>query len=116
MVPQLVTWTSWGLETFGIVTVGLTAVAATLQALVRLARRRPWPDVHRDYRRELVSGIILGLEFLVAADIIGTVAVQPTFRGVGVLGAIVLIRFFLTVTLEAEVTGRWPWQSVAHPE
>jgi len=46
----------------------------------------------------------------VAADIIGTVAVEPTFRTVGVLGMIVLIRTFLSLTLEVEVSGAWPWR------
>jgi uncharacterized membrane protein len=51
-----------------------------------------------------------GLEFLVAGDIINTVAVEPTYRSVGVLSVIVLIRPFLSFTLEVEMTGRWPWQ------
>ena len=54
--------------------------------------------------------ILLGLEFLVAADIIRTVAVSPTLPGVGVLAIIVLIRAFLSFTLELEIDGRWPWQ------
>ena len=54
--------------------------------------------------------ILLGLELLVAADIIRTVAVTPTFESVGVLAIIVLIRTFLSFSLELEITGRWPWQ------
>jgi len=57
--------------------------------------------------------ILLGLEALVAADIIRTVAVTPTFAGVGVLAIIVLIRTFLSFTLELEIDGRWPWQKKA---
>ena len=55
--------------------------------------------------------ILLGLEFLVAADIIRTVAIEPTFTSLGVLGLIFLIRTFLSFSLELEITGRWPWQS-----
>ncbi len=62
------------------------------------------------YRQGVGRAILLGLEFLVAADIIRTVAVSPTFRGVGVLAIIVLIRTFLSFTLELELEGRWPWQ------
>lgn len=65
---------------------------------------------YRGYRRGLGRAILLGLELLVAADIIRTVAVEPTFRSVGVLAAIVAIRTFLSMTLELETTGRWPWQ------
>jgi uncharacterized membrane protein len=53
---------------------------------------------------------MLGIEFLVAADIIGTVAVQPTLENLTTLGLIVLIRSFLSFTLDVEITGSWPWQ------
>jgi uncharacterized membrane protein len=54
--------------------------------------------------------ILLGLEFLVGGDIIRTVAVSPTFTSVGVLALIVLVRTFLSFSLEVELDGRWPWQ------
>ena len=56
------------------------------------------------------GGILLGLEFLVAADIIRTVAVTPSGESVAVLGGIVLIRTFLSFSLQLEMTGAWPWQ------
>ena len=68
------------------------------------------------YRHELEAdvdpfrSILLGLEFLIAADIINTVAVTPTLQSVIVLGAIVIIRTFLSFSLELEIDGRWPWQ------
>jgi len=68
-------------------------------------------SVYRSYRQLLGRSILLGLELLVAADIIRTVAVTPTFESVGVLAIIVLIRTFLSFSLELEITGRWPWQS-----
>ena len=66
---------------------------------------------YRRFRQDLGRGILLGLEFLVAADIIRTVAVVPTLEGVLVLGLIVLIRTFLSMALQVELEGRWPWQS-----
>ena len=66
-------------------------------------------DAYRDYRQHLGRAILLGLEFLVAADIINTVAVDPTFRSVGVLAGIVVVRTFLSFSLEVEIEGRWPW-------
>lgn len=90
----------------GIMVVG--ALAATVVALGR-ARSRV-PDVYRHYRQQLGRSILLGLELLVAADIIRTVAITPTLTSVGVLAAIVLIRTFLSFSLELEITGRWPWQ------
>jgi uncharacterized membrane protein len=62
------------------------------------------------FRRRLGRAILLGLEFLVAADIIRTVAVTPSGESVAVLGGIVLIRTFLSFSLQLEMTGAWPWQ------
>lgn len=62
------------------------------------------------FRQGLGRAILLGLEFLVAGDIIRTVAVSPTLQNVLVLGLIVLIRTFLSITLQLELEGRWPWQ------
>ena len=67
-------------------------------------------DTYRAYRQAIGRAILLGLEFLVAADIIRTVAVSPTFTSAGVLAVIVLIRTFLSMSLEVELEGRWPWQ------
>ena len=97
-----------GIDAVGVLAMVLGAAVATAVAAIRLARRRE--DVYRAYRRHIGRSILLGLEFLVAADIIRTVAVEPTFTSVGVLAAIVLIRTFLSFSLELEITGRWPWQ------
>jgi uncharacterized membrane protein len=86
----------------------LGAAGATAVAAYRLQQRQG--DTYRLYRRQLGRSILLGLELLVAADIIRTVAVTPTVRSVAVLGGIVLIRTFLSFSLELEITGRWPWQ------
>ena len=70
------------------------------------ARSEPIPA----FRRTLGRSILTGLELLVAADIIRTVAIEPTLQSVLVLGLIVLIRTFLSMSLEVEIDGRWPWQ------
>jgi uncharacterized membrane protein len=62
------------------------------------------------YRQDLGRAILLGLEFLVAGDIIRTVVVDPTLNNVLVLGVIVVIRTFLSMALQLELRGRWPWQ------
>ncbi|MCM3686615.1 DUF1622 domain-containing protein [Kocuria rosea] len=98
----------------GVVAIVVGAVVATLLAAYALLRRdRPGHDTYETYRRRLGHSILLGLELLVAADIIRTVAVTPTFESVGVLALIVLIRTFLSWSLELEITGRWPWQKAA---
>lgn len=68
------------------------------------------------FRRMLGRAILTGLELLVAADIIRTVAIDPTLESVAVLGLIVLIRTFLSFSLEVEIDGRWPWQKKAKAE
>ncbi|WP_219416641.1 DUF1622 domain-containing protein [Pseudonocardia nigra] len=100
-------------DVVGVAVIVLGALAATAVAIARLSRREE--GVYRRYRRQIGRSILLGLEFLVAADIIRTVAVEPTFVSVGVLAVIVLIRTFLSFSLELEITGRWPWQK-SHDE
>lgn len=66
---------------------------------------------YRTFKVRLGSGLLLGLEILVAADIIRTVALEPTLENVAVLGLLVLIRTFLSWSLVVEIEGRWPWQA-----
>lgn len=92
----------------GVAAIVIGALVATIIALRSLARRNE--PVYVPFRRSLGRAILLGLELLVAADIIKTVALTPTLESVAVLGGIVLIRTFLSFSLELEVSGRWPWQ------
>lgn len=94
----------------GVIAMVVGVVLATLIAVGAVLRGGAGESVYHQYRRGLGRSILLGLELLVAADIIRTVAVTPTFQSVGVLAVIVLIRTFLSFSLELEITGRWPWQ------
>jgi uncharacterized membrane protein len=89
--------------------IALGALISAAAAVMRLRARTP--DVYRWFREQLGRSILLGLEFLVAADIIRTVAVTPDARSVAILAGIVLIRTFLSFSLQLEVTGYWPWQA-----
>jgi uncharacterized membrane protein len=92
----------------GVLTVVLGVVWSTSVVAWRFSRgQRP---LYRPYRESLGRSILLGLELLVAGDIIRTVAVHPTLQSLAVLGGIVLIRTFLSFSLEVEISGRWPWQ------
>lgn len=88
-----------------IVTGAAIAFAVTT---VRLSRRES--AVYLRFRRQLGQAILLGLELLVAGDIVRTVAAAPSLTSVAILAAIVLIRTFLSFSLQVETTGRWPWQ------
>jgi uncharacterized membrane protein len=83
-------------------------VVVVIRTALRLIRRQR--AVYGEFRQQLGRAILLGLELLVAADIIRTVAITPTVESVVVLGAIVLVRTFLSFSLEVEINGRWPWQ------
>ena len=102
-VGKLVDWAGVAIIVGGI-------VVATALFLAHVVGREDGLGAYRSYRQGVGRAVLLGLEFLVAADIIRTVAVSPTFRSVGVLALIVVIRTFLSFTLELELEGRWPWQ------
>jgi uncharacterized membrane protein len=95
----------------GVAIVVLGLALASAMFISRTFRAGQFDQVYRAYRQGLGRAILLGLEFLVAADIIRTVAVSPTFQSAGVLAIIVLIRTFLSMALQVEIDGRWPWQS-----
>jgi uncharacterized membrane protein len=89
-----------------VVLIAGSIIAAVLYSRDLLGKQQ---DSYRMFRQSLGRSILLGLELLVAGDIIRTVAASPTFESVGVLVVIVLIRTFLSFTLELELSGRWPW-------
>ncbi|WP_028456638.1 DUF1622 domain-containing protein [Chitinilyticum litopenaei] len=98
--------------------VAVLLLGAMLAAAV-FVRRLYSEDFHRAYhglRADLGRAILLGLELLVIADIIGTVAIEPNLHNLAVLAVIVIIRTFLSFTLELEVSGRWPWQQAGKSE
>ena len=105
----IVEWVGKGIEAAGVATVVIGALIATAQFVLG-QRQNAEMVAYRLYRERLGRVILLALEFLVAGDIIRTVAIQPTFTTVGVLAAIVVIRSFLSIELEMEIDGRWPWQ------
>lgn len=106
------------IDAVGVAVIAIGALFAAVHAVVRLSRRRRSRNlldvdvnVYKVFRRQLGAAILLGLEFLVAADIIRTVAVTPEPKSVAMLAGIVLIRTFLSYSLELEITGYWPWQA-----
>lgn len=104
------------LEVTGVALILGASFLALGQALWAYLHPRKRPHAYKDLRHRLARGILLGLELLVAADIITSVAVELDFRAVGVLALIVLIRTFLSFSLEVEANGRWPWQGTPTTE
>jgi len=95
-------------DSVGVLVIVIGAILATGRFLVH--QHGGQGQQYRLFRQDLGRAILLGLEFLIAGDIIRTVVVAPTIENVIILGLIVLIRTFLSMALQLEVEGRWPWQ------
>lgn len=98
------------IELTGIAVIALGVFGTLFLFAWRCARGVDRDEAVTNLRSSLGRAILLGLELLVAADIINTVAVEPTLDSIAVLAGIVAIRTFLSFSLEAEIDGRWPWQ------
>jgi uncharacterized membrane protein len=96
--------------------VGIIVVAimyGTARYLLHIRQRVD--DAYDRYKVQLARALLLGLEFLVAADIVRTVALEPTLRNVLVLGLLVVVRTFLSWSIVVEIEGRWPWREAEDP-
>jgi uncharacterized membrane protein len=102
----------WIAITIGVAGVAIIVVGAILSTALFVWQGigREWNGAFQRYRANLGRGILLVLEFLVAADIIGTVAITPTFQNLGVLALIIAVRTFLSLSLEVEIEGQWLWR------
>ncbi len=98
------------IELAGVGIILVSIVIASVQYLREGRGLLGWRDAYDRYRSNLGRGILLGLELLVGADIISTITAPLTFASVGLLGAIVVIRTFLSFSLETEIEGTLPWR------
>lgn len=101
-------WVGLGFDATGVLVIAGGAVVAAGRMAASASTGKAM-DVRR-FRQGFGAAIVLGLEFLVAGDIIRTVAVAPTLENVTVLAIIVVIRTVLSMALQVEIEGRWPWQ------
>ena len=113
LLREAVQWVTRIVEILGIAIILIGAVVALARFALGKDGRSEGQERIACLRSNLGRAILLGLEFLVAADIINTVAIEPTLDSVAVLAGIVLIRTFLSWSLEVEIEGRWPWQRAA---
>ncbi len=101
------------IECMAVVLIVGTFLWASLRFILHTGRHAS--DSYQRYKLFLGRALSLGLEFLVAADVIRTVTLPPTLENIGVLGAIILARTFLSWSLVVEMEGRWPWQPAPVP-
>jgi uncharacterized membrane protein len=111
-VRAAIDWAALGIEVLGavIIVAGVLRVAIT-RGTVRFLMKLDEPGAYDSYKHQIGRSLLLGLEFLVAADVVRTVALEPTLDNVAVLGLLVIVRTFLSWSLTVEIEGRWPWQS-----
>ena len=106
---EVISIAGYTIEAVGVLVVILGSCVSTF-IFLRTFRKLAEGVAYRTCRRQLGRSIIMGLEFLIAGDIIRTVVVDATLENIAALGLIILIRSFLSITLHLEVEGRWPWQ------
>lgn len=97
-------------EIAGVTAIVVGFIAALVLAARVVIRTRIWTPAYEVIRSTFGRSVLLGLEILVAADLIRTIAVEPTLDNLYVLGLLVVIRTFLSWSLDVELEGRWPWQ------
>jgi len=115
---DILAWIEIAALAIEILAVGIIVVAtlyATVRFLVQALLRREKKGLYQQLKQSLGRSLLLGLEILVAADVVRTVALEATFESVAVLGLLVLIRTFLSWALVVEIEGRWPWQPRSEP-
>ena len=107
---------AWAVELIAVVLIIGFIFIATVNWLYQTLFHRDFFVAHYErYRERLGRSLLLGLEILVAADIVRTVALEPTIRNILGLGLLVLIRTFLSWSIVLEIEGRWPWQARTTP-
>ena len=99
------------IEVLAVIIIVVAIFYSTGRFLIQAAARRELSERYAQLKISLGRSLLLGLEILVAADIVRTVALEATLQSVAVLGLLVLIRTFLSWALVVEIEGRWPWQA-----
>jgi uncharacterized membrane protein len=101
---------TFALEIASAAIIAIGILYAAVNIIVSLIRKTGKTEIYRTFRVQVGRCIVLGLEILIAADIIKTLTIDQTFKDLGILAILILIRTFLSFTLEVEIDGRWPWQ------
>ncbi|HSR29053.1 MAG TPA: DUF1622 domain-containing protein [Anaerolineae bacterium] len=109
-ILQLIEYAALAIEVLAVVIIVAAIFASMGHYLFRAVVEPEIEQRYRELKIRLGRALLLGLEILVAADIVRTVALEATLQSVAVLGLLVLIRTFLSWALVVEIDGRWPWQ------
>jgi uncharacterized membrane protein len=110
-MPEWVELSATGIELAAVVIIVAVIAVATVGYIIRIVSGRTEETTYKEYRHRIARALLLGLELLVAADVIRTVALEPTLQNVLILGLLVLVRTVLSWSLVVEIEERWPWQA-----
>jgi uncharacterized membrane protein len=116
VLTEWVEYAAVAIELLAVALISVIILVATVLYVLRIVTARADAETYKNYRHGVARALLLGLEILVAADVIRTVALEPSLENVIVLGLLVLIRTFLGWSLVVEIEERWPWQSVRRSE
>lgn len=108
ILHTFIDWGATGIDAMAVALIVGTFLWASVRFFLQTSRHAA--NAYPRYKSFLGRALSLGLEFLVAADVLRTVGVAPTFRNIAILGAIIIIRTALSWSLVVEMEGRWPWQ------
>lgn len=114
-VRHVLEWIEVALELLAVAVIVASIVVAAFPRVARLHGAVERNDVFSAYKQRMGRGLLLGLELLLAADVVGTVTSAPTIERLSALGVLTVIRTFLSWSLDVEIEGRWPWQARAEP-
>jgi len=113
-IRHLIEWVALSIDVLAVAVIVGAIVTATMPRGIVRTRVGAGPlDAFSRYKQRMGRGLLLGLELLLTADIVETVALKPTLESLAALGLLVLIRSFLSWSLEVEIEGRWPWRAKA---
>ena len=106
---ETIEYAALAIEVLAVAVILVAIVHGTALYLLHYQRREE--DAYERFKVYIGRALLLGLEFLVAADIVRTVALEPTLTNVWILALLVVVRTFLSWSLVVEIEGRWPWQA-----
>jgi uncharacterized membrane protein len=113
----IIEWVAVGIELLAVAVIGgAVLILALNRGTVRYLFKLGKPGAYESYKHLLGKALLLGLELLVAADVVRTIALEPTVNNLAVLAMLVVIRTFLGWALSVEVEGKWPWQAHVRSE
>lgn len=114
LIERVLDWVEYlavAIEVLAVLVITIGVLYALGSFIIARSSNRTLQGYDRVFRAQLGNSLLIGLEILVAADIIRTVALEPTLTNVAILGILVLVRTFLSWSLVVEIEGRWPWKS-----